>query len=125
MPHNGIPQDNGAIYVPVALYSEDHRRKWVGQALLDTGAQFALVHPSVIQELALAARGESDIDSAIGPAKVRAYILRVSVADVFDDFLSALETKSKERFVLGRQFLRRTRLEVDWPKASFTLAKGG
>lgn len=114
---------NGALYVPVTLYSEDHRRRWMGSALLDTGAQFAMVHPSVIAELGLKARGESDVDTAVGEAKMRGYILRVSVQGIFDDLLSVLESQSKERFVLGRQFLQRTRLEVDWPKNSFTIRR--
>jgi len=124
MAYSGSPEANGAIYLPVTLYSDDNRRKWVGRALLDSGAQHALIHPSVISELGITARGEADIDTAIGPARVRAYILRVTFTDIFNDFLSAHETPSKERFVLGRQFLLRTKLEVNWPQNSFSTSKG-
>jgi hypothetical protein len=124
MPYSGSPEANGAIYLAVTLYSEDNRRKWMGRALLDSGAQHALIHPSVVSELGLTARGEADIDTAIGLAKVRAYILRVAFTDIFNDFLSAHETQSKERFVLGRQFLLRTKLDVNWPQNTFTISKG-
>lgn len=124
MPQRGAPEQNGAIYLPVTLYSEEGRRRWSGRALVDTGAQFALIHPLVIDELSLKALGESDLDTAVGPARSRAYILRVSVEGIFDDFLSAIETQSKERFVLGRQFLLRTKLEVNWPQNTFSITKG-
>ncbi len=111
--------------MPVTLYSEDGRRRWVGKALLDTGAQFGMLHPSVIAQLGLVARGERDIDPALGPARARAFLLRIQVADIFDDVLSALESPSRERVVLGRQFLMRTRLESDWGQARFSIVTQG
>ena len=123
MPFEGAPNEKGALYVPVTLYSEDNKRRWMGNALVDTGAQFAMIHPSVAKELDLVARGERDIDSAVGLSRSRAYLLRAAVADVCDDIFSALETQSKERFVIGRQILSKTRLEVDWPLGKFRLAR--
>ena len=84
-----------------------------------------MLHPSVISELELVARGAREIDTALGPARARAFLPRVQVADIFDDVLSALESPSREHVVLGRQFLIHTRLESDWGQARFSIVTQG
>ena len=119
----GRPESNGALYLPAALFSEDNKRVWRSNALVDTGAQFALVHPLVLDELGVDPKQEAEIDTALGMARARVCILRFAVEGIFDGRLSALESRSKERVVLGRQFLAFTRIEANWPARSFAVWK--
>lgn len=122
MAYQATPAANGALFVPVILHSEDNRRTWKGNALLDTGAQYALIHPSVVQHLGLVSRGEAENNTQWGVQKARLYIVRAAVEGLFDDLLSAREFLGAEhQFILGRQFLSRMTLAVNWPEATFKL----
>ena len=124
MAYQATPALNGALFVPVVLHSENNRRSWKGNALLDTGSQYALINPSVVSQLGLVSRGEAENNTQWGVQKARLYIVRTAVEGLFDDLLSAREFLGAEhQFILGRQFLSGMTLEVDWPEATFRLEK--
>jgi predicted aspartyl protease len=124
MAYRAAPAANGALIIPVTLFSEDRKQAWKGTALLDTGAQYALIHPSLVKELGLKSRAEREINTQVGVVKTRTYILPVVVEGLFDDLLSAQEFLGEVHgFVLGRQFLAKMSLSVNWPEATFELER--
>jgi predicted aspartyl protease len=127
MAYSASTAPNGALFVPVTLFSEDHKRNWKGTAMIDTGAQFTLIHPALVQHLGLKSRGEAENNTQLGVVRTHVYIVRASVEGLFDDFLSAREFLGAEhQFILGRQFLAGMALSANWTEGNFSIetAKG-
>jgi len=118
----GRTEAHGQLRLPVRVFDPDNRRSYRVSAMVDTGAQWCAIHPEVVDELGLKARGETDLDTAVGRVRVPIYIVRVEVPNVFDGLLSAGQNESvNHRFILGRQFLAGLRLQVNWKSGAFTI----
>ncbi len=97
-------------------------------AMLDTGADFCAVDPAVVREIGAEVVGNGDVRVFGGPTKIigraQIQVILPSAAQVYETRFGIMDFRGAGQpfdVILGRNFLRHCRFEVDGPRGRYSL----